>query len=972
MNAPARVAVASALTVALMLGCQHPLARASRNGTASGSANLPSEAPHQATEPVNRVTTLTSSDAASPSESESPRLSATVGEDGHRLLREDDLRGLPWRSIGPANMSGRVSDFAVAPSDPKTFFIAYATGGLWKTINFGTTFQPVFDEYETASIGAVAVADAPENWSGWAAEESKSDKPLTPGEPEKPRAERGKGKIVWVGTGEGNGRNSSSWGNGVYLSTDGGAKFTWVGLKETHDIPQLAIDPRDPDTVYVAAMGRLWGPNPERGLYKTTDRGKTWKAVLQVNDLTGCCDVIIDPRNPDTVYAAMYTRMRTPWSFRGGGPDGGIFRSDDAGATWTKLTEGLPGSTGRIGLDVFRKDPRIVYASVESDEGGRTIDAWHNYSRSGGIFRSEDRGETWTRMSDLSQRPFYFSRIRIDPENDQRIYQPGWTLAVSDDGGRNFRAGLSRITHVDLHAFWIDPADPKHLLLGTDGGAYVSYDRGENWDFFNHMPVGQFYNVAFDMSDPYRVGGGLQDNGSWIGPSESLHETGDDTLGEEGCAITNADWTFVYGGDGFHVAFDPVDADIIYAELQGGDLSRIHLDTGRRKKLNPAPKEGEPRFRFNWNTPFFISLFDHTTLYVGGNYVFKLTQRGDQWERISDDLSANDIDKVVSVGSEAETYGTVVSLAESPLAQGLLWAGTDDGRIHVTADDGTLWTDVTPPQVDGRYIAEIEPSHHARDTAYIAVDGHRSADYDPLLLVTEDLGNTWRAVTGNLPAGWSTRVIREDLRNPDVLYVGTEQAMWLSIDRGRTWTKLNGKSLPTVRVDDLKQHPREMDLIAGTHGRSIYILDDATPLSQLSQEVLDAPLHLFDIPDAKPRIFMPLGGIWTQRIFCAKNPPMGAYVSYWLREAAVDEVNIVIKDEFNNTIRKLSGANRPGINRAVWDLQLDKHDQFGNPEQWLGQTRFVPPGRYTATVTVGDQSATKSFTVLPSPIEYDR
>lgn len=892
---------------------------------------------------------------------------------GRRTLSADDLRGLTWRSVGPANMSGRVSDIAVAPSDPKTFFIAYGTGGLWKTTNFGTTFTPVFDEYETSSIGAVSVADAPEDWAGWDDEAAMSAAIAQPtGAIEKPRAERGKGKIVWVGTGEGNGRNSSSWGQGVYLSTDGGAKFRYVGLKESHDIPELAVDPRDPDTVYVAAMGRLWGPNPERGLYRTADRGKTWQAILQINDATGCCDVVIDPNKPDTVYAAMYTRMRTPWSFRSGSPDGGIFRSDDSGKTWTKLTAGLPANTGRIGLDVFRKDSRIVYAFVESDDGGRTIDAWHNYSRSGGVFRSEDRGENWTRMSDLSQRPFYFSRIRIDPENDQRIYQPGWTLAVSDDGGRNFRAGLSRIAHVDLHAFWINPADPKHMLLGTDGGAYVSYDRGETWDFFNHMAVGQFYNVAVDLSDPYRIGGGLQDNGSWIGPSAGRQVTGDDTLGEEDVAITNADWQFIHGGDGFHVAFDLVDPNIVYAESQGGELVRVHFDNGRRKRLIPAPKEGEPRFRFNWNAPFFVSAFDPTTLYLGGNCVFKLTERGDHWRRISADLSKREVDKIISVGSEAETFGTVVSLAESTLAQGTLWAGTDDGLIHVTSDDGMSWTNVTPPQVAGRYIAEIEPSHHARDTAYVAVDGHRSADFDPLLLATDDAGKTWRDITADLPKGWSAKVIREDRRNPDVLFVGTEQALWLSIDRGGHWVRLNGKTLPTVPIDDLVQHPREMDLIAGTHGRSVYVLDDATPLSQLTPAVLNSSLHLFDIPDAKPRVYLPCGGVWSHRMFRAKNPPMGAAITYWLREATVDEVKIAITDGSGTTIRKLNGTSRPGINRVVWDLQLEKHDRFENPEQWMGQTRFVPAGTYTATITLGDHKAAKRFTVLPSPIDYDR
>ncbi|MCH8242222.1 MAG: hypothetical protein IH897_06385 [Planctomycetes bacterium] len=863
-------------------------------------------------------------------------------------------------------MGGRVADIAVAPGNPKTYYIGYGTGGLFKTTNAGTTFTPVFDKESTSSIGAVAVADAPADWPGWDEEADDADD-----DEEEDRDKAGKAKIVWVGTGEGNGRNSSSWGDGVFLSTDAGSTFKNVGLRETHDIPQLVVDPRNPDVCYVAAMGHLWGRNVERGLYKTSDRGKTWSAILQVDDLTGCCDVILDPENPDIVYAAMYTRLRKPYSFLGGGPKGGIFRSDDGGQSWNKLTGGLPAETGRIGLDICLSKPNIVYASIESDVGGKSVNAWNNYSKVGGVFRSEDRGETWTRMSNLTPRPFYFSRLRVDPEDDQRIYLMGWTVGVSDDGGRNFRAGLSRITHVDQHAMWINPDDTDHLIIGNDGGAYVSHDRGKTWDFLNHMAVGQFYNVAADLSDPYRVGGGLQDNGSWIGPSENVWQSGSDSLGKKGFAITNADWHFINNGDGFHVSFDPNDPNLIYAESQGGELVRIHLDTGRRKKLIPAPKEGEPRFRFNWNAPFFISPHDATTLYLAGNYVFKLTRKGDHWRRISEDLSTGQLDKMIQVGSDAETYGTVVSLAESPLAQGMIWAGTDDGLIHITTDDGNTWTNVTPDLVAGLYVSKIEPSRFERDTAYVAIDGHRSDRFAPLVLMTTDAGASWASITGDLPDGGTTKVVREDVKNGMVLYVGTERAAYVSIDRGGHWVKLNGKSLPTVAVDDLVHHPRELDLIAGTHGRSIYILDDASPLAQLTDDVLNADLHVFEIPDAKPRIYLPYGGIWSDRMFKAKNPAMGARISYWLRDYPGEEVKITITDEHDNTIRKLKGSNRPGINRVVWDLQYEKHDRYDNPESRMGQTRFVPPGEYTASIKVGDHKAKRKFTVLPSPITND-
>ncbi len=883
--------------------------------------------------------------------------------DADRVLTPDDLKGLPWRSVGPANMSGRVADIGVAPGNPKTFYVAFGTGGLFKTTNNGTTLTPVMDEAETASIGSVVVCDAPADWSGWEEEEEQTD-------PDK-REKAGKAKIVWVGTGEGNGRNSSSWGHGVYRSTDGGATFDNVGLIETHDIPRLAVDPRNPDDCYVAAMGHLWGPNAERGIYKTSDGGKIWSAVLQIDEDTGAIDVMIDPRAPDTVYAAMYTRRRTAWSFRSGGPNGGIYRSDNAGETWTKLTSGLPQQTGRIGMDLYRKDPRIVYAIIESDVGGSGVSAFDGRSKSGGVFRSEDRGDTWTRMDQRIPRAFYFSKIRIDPNDDQRVYRLGWGLDVSDDGGKTWRAGGARKPHVDMHAMFIDPDDSDHIYLGTDGGIYLTFDRGKTWDFLNHLAVGEFYNVAVDMSDPYRIGGGLQDNGSWIGPSATIwFARGEDAFGPRtgsGYGISNHDWWFINNGDGFHVAFDPADSNIVFAESQGGELVRIHLDTGVRKRLIPSPKEGQPRFRFNWNSPFFISTHDPKTLYLAGNYVFKMTERGETWRRISDDLTTDDIEKIESVGSDAETHCAIVSLAESPLAAGLIWAGSDDGLIHVTTDDGATWSDVTPVEVVGMYVSKIDPSHHERDTAYVAIDGHRSDDFKPRVLMTTDAGQSWQSIAGDLPDGHTVKVVREDHFNPNVLYVGTERAAFVSIDRGRHWVKMNGKSLPTVAVDDLVQHPRETDLIAGTHGRSIYVLDDASPLSGLSPEIVQSEFHLFDVRPAKPVLYLDYQGFWGDRMFKAKNPPLGARITYWIRDYTDEEITLTINDANDALVRKLTGTNRPGLNRVVWDLQREKHDQFDNPDSWLGQTHFVPAGDYTVNVSYGKRKAKGTITVLPAP-----
>ncbi len=922
-----------------------------------------------------------------------------------RLLTADDLKGLTWRNVGPANMGGRVADIALAPGNAKTFYVGFGTSGLFKTTNNGTTFAPLFDKEVTASIGSVVVCDAPPDWPGWKDEpEDSKAKPSATAEPAGAAAspasakidkadtkdadradtedmnkgdardedkdkdkDKGKAKIVWVGTGEGNGRNSSSYGNGVYRSIDGGATFVHCGLTESHDIPRLAVDPRNPDVCYAAALGHLWGPNKERGVYKTTDGGKTWKPALQIDEDTGAIDVRIDPQNPDIVYAAMYMRRRTPYSYRSGGPKGGLYRSLDAGVSWSRLGGGLPGQTGRIGLDIYAKDTRILYAIVESDIGGFGVEPFDDRSRAGGLFRTEDRGETWTRVHDHSPRAFYFSKVCIDPTDDQRIYVLGWGLNISDDGGKTFRAGGARRPHGDLHAMVIDPADRDHLVLGTDGGVYQSYDRGETWDFLNHLAVGEFYNIALDMSDPYRIAGGLQDNGSWVGPSATIRDTGGDEPDQPGGGITNHDWQFLGWGDGFHCAFDPVNSNLFYSEAQGGELVRTEFDTGRRKLIRPSPKEGQPRFRFNWNSPFFVSPHNPTTVYFGGNHVFKLTNRGERWESISEDLSTRDLTKILTVGSEAETHGTVVSLAESPVKAGVLWAGTDDGLVHVTFDDGKTWTNVTPAEVGGRYISKLEPSHHDAGRAYMAVDGHRNDDMNPHVLVTHDGGKAWSNITSDLPPGAHAKVIREDVRNPNVLYCGTERAAYVSIDAGGHWIRLNADSLPTVAVDDLAQHPRDMDLVAGTHGRSIWILDDAAPLSQLSPQVVQSPLHAFDTLPAKPKFFLPYEGFWTDRVFKAPNPPMGARIYYWLRDYMTEPVKITIADSKDVTVRSLTGGSRIGLNRVVWDLQREKRDQLPNPDAGLGQTQFVPPGEYAVTVTCGKLKATTKVTVLPEP-----
>src|SRR5689334_3678161 len=645
------------------------------------------------------------SPVASPSVTASPSSTAPP-------LREALFKNLKARAIGPAVMGGRVSDIAIDPRNPFVFYVALGHGGILKSGDAGVSFDPIFDKQPDLSIGAVAIAP------------SDSD-------------------VIWVGTGEANDRNSSDWGDGVYRTTDGGEHWTNVGLKDSRCIARIVVDPKNPEVAYVAAMGNLWADGGERGLYKTNDGGKTWKPVLQApaphNARTGCGDVILDPSNPQIVYAALYARQRTPWSFTSG-PNatndedvGGIFKSTNGGTSWKKLTGGLPVQTGRIGLAVAASKPNIVMAVVQSYEGGSgTLTDLR--SKSGGVFRSEDGGEHWARMSAIDPRPFYFSQIRIDPANDQRVYLLEFALLVSDDGGKNFREDLSEKVHPDCHAFAIQvgsappPKPPKpedknkppkppvslRLLLGTDGGLYQSFAGGKNWDHLNKFPAGEFYRISLDDSKPYfRIAGGLQDNENWVGPSGVQSKE----------AIRNADWTALAGGDGFYVLFDPTDPDTFYAESQGGEVHRINLKNGELRRLRPEPTEGATRYRFHWNSPMVMSKHHPGVIYLGGNCVFKLTDRMEKSSVISPDLTHNDPNKTNAIGSGAETYGVVFSLAESPKKAGLLWAGTDDGRLWMTDNDGAKWTELTanlPEPARGQWVVRIEPSNIDPNVAYVA------------------------------------------------------------------------------------------------------------------------------------------------------------------------------------------------------------------------------------------------------------
>ncbi|HKM90650.1 MAG TPA: hypothetical protein VJX29_08545 [Candidatus Acidoferrales bacterium] len=849
------------------------------------------------------------------------------------LLDTVKLRALKPRAIGPAIMSGRISDIAYDPKETATYYIALGTGGLMKTTDNGATFDGVFEKENVAAIGAVAVA---------------------PSDP----------KIVWVGTGEANDRNSESWGDGVYRSTNGGESWTHAGLDKSRTIARIVVHPTDPNTAWVAAMGDMWNFGGERGLYKTSDGGKSWTRLLAApapyDDRAGCGDVVVDPSDPNTIYAALYARQRTPWSFVNG-PDltdgkeiGGIFKSSDGGASWKKLEKGLPGRTGRIGLSIFAKNPKILYAVVGSDEGG-TNDIRDVTSKRGGVFRSDDAGESWTRQSDLDPRPFYFSQIRVDPENDQRVYVLGFTLHVSDDGGKTWREDLGQKVHPDLHALAIDPRNPKRLLLGSDGGAYQSYNGGQVWAHLNRIAAGEFYRINVDLGQPYRICGGLQDNENWAGPSRTY--TG---------GILNQDWQSLGGGDGFYCVFDSENPSVIYTESQQGTIHRIDLSNGQAKQLRPEPAEGQPAFRFHWNTPLIASRHAKDVIYLAGNRVFKLTLRGEQWQTISPDLSTQNLRKMSAAGSGAENYGVVYSLIESPQKAGLLWAATDDGKLWVTQDDGAHWTDLTenlPAETRGQWMSRIEAGWQDANVAYLAVDAHRTGNFAPLAYRTADGGKTWEKISSDLPPAGPVKLVREDPKNPSLLYAGTEFGLYVSFNRGGHWVRFGG--LPTVAVDDILVHPRDLDLVLATHGRSLYVVDDASPLEELTAEVEAKEAYLFPPRAAFGRHLLPSFDDWNGKaIYRGENPPEGALLTFYVKELNGEQARVKITNAEGQTVAKMKITPVPGLNRFNWDLKPSKDvlSEYGGEG-----AKFVRAGDYTVSLSYGKTTSTQKLHVDIAP-----
>jgi photosystem II stability/assembly factor-like uncharacterized protein len=835
---------------------------------------------------------------------------------------------LEARAIGPAAMSGRIAAIDGNPRDGRIVYVGAASGGLWKSTNGGTTFKPVFDKYNQ-SIGAIAV---------------------DPSNPE----------TVWIGTGEPWVRNSVSVGSGIYKTTDGGENWQFMGLPNSERIARIVVDPKNSKTVYVAVLGHLWDANEERGLYRTTDGGKTWNRILYVNSDTGCSDVAIDPQETQVLYAGMWQFHRWPWFFKSGGPGSGLYRSADAGKTWERLKEGLPeGELGRIAVAVSPARPSTVWALVEAKKTA--------------LLRSDDMGRTWTSVNtsgSVTARPFYFSLIVPDPKDYKRLYKPGLYLSASNDGGKSFTvlgvALMSFSYHPDLHALWIDPANPGTLYLGTDGGVCKSLDAGVTWGFLRNLPVSQFYHVSYDMEVPYNVYGGLQDNGSWMGPSESSG------------GVQNKDWRSVGIGDGFYVFPHPTDKNVLYSQYQGGRLLRFHKKTGEIKSIMPQPAAGDPKLRFNWNAAAALSPSNPDTFYIGGQFLFRSRDRGESWEKISPDLTTNDPEKqkqqesggLTIDNSSAENHCTIYAIAESPKDSNVIWVGTDDGSLQLTRDGGKTWKNLIA-NVQGvpkfTQISSIEASRHSPGTAYVTFDGHMLGDSKTYLFKTSDFGVTWTSIVTADLKGYA-HIVREDTVKPDLLFGGTEFGLFLTVDGGKQWAQFTG-GLPNVAVRDLAIHRRDDALVIATHGRGIYVVDDITPIRQITQAVLDSK---FTILNSKPSpVRLPSGAqsFGGNDEFVGLNPQEAAWITYYLKERhVIGEFNIKIYDSQGGLVTKLAAGTRRGINRVAWPMRM-KPPRVATAATLEGSSLFgpsVPEGDYTAKLIKDGETFTAPSGLWPT------
>ena len=852
------------------------------------------------------------------------------------------ISGLGARNIGSAAMSGRVTALdAVQEGQRLTIFIGAASGGVWKSVNGGTTYKPVFDKQPVQSIGAVTI------------------------DPTNP-------KVIWVGTGETWVRNSVSVGDGIYKSTDGGENWTNMGLKESERIAKILVDPTDPNVVYVAATGKLWSDSDERGVYKTTDGGKTWTKILKgINASTGCAMISMDKQHPKTVYACMWDFRRKGWTFRSGGDSAGafsgsgFFKTTDGGATWNDLNEntvkGLPSRPwGRLAVAVAPSKPNVVYAFIEAEPPKN------------GLYRSDDGGLTWQaldRSQNMLWRPFYFANLIIDPKNENKIYKTDGPLIMSTDGGKSF-SNISGGAHGDFHDLWIDPANTDRVITGDDGGVWYSYDGCNRWWKAENLPIAQFYHVSLDMDMPYHVYGGLQDNSSWVGASSYPG------------GISNHAWENMFGGDGFWMFVDTFDPDYIYAESQGGEIGRVNRKTHETRGIKPLPQYNEGKLRFNWNTPIHLSPTQKGVIYIGSQFLFRSKDHGQTWDRISPDLTTNDPEKqkqeqsggVTVDNSSAEMHTTIFAIAESPKDKDIIWVGTDDGNLQLTTNGGKSWANLVgniQRLPKNAWVSSIDAGHFDEGTAYVTFDLHMFGDMQPYVYATKDFGKTWTSLVGegSTVRGYA-HVIKEDFVNRNLLFVGTEFGLWISLDGGHQWTQYKGGDFPNVPVNDLAIHPRDNDLVIATHGRGIWIVDDITPLRALTPETLAQDVVFIE---AKPSVQrMPAGGGWSDgdAVFYGPNPTDDATITYYQKKRHIfGDLKIEIFDQDSKLLGTVPSSKRRGLSRMTWSMRLKAPKvppaAVGGFGASLGPR--VLPGNYTVKMTKDKKVYTTSLSVVPDP-----
>jgi photosystem II stability/assembly factor-like uncharacterized protein len=855
---------------------------------------------------------------------------------------EVSYNNLNFRNVGPSLTAGRIADIAVNPKNPYEYYLAVASGGVWKTENAGTTFKPIFDNYGSYSIGCIALAPSNEN-------------------------------IVWVGTGENNNQRSVAYGDGIYKSEDGGKSFKNMGLKNSEHIGKIVIHPTDPNIVYVAAYGPLWSEGGDRGLYKTTDGGENWEKVLDISEHTGISDIVMDPRNPDVFYVASHQRRRHVFTYIDGGPETAIYKTENGGESFKKLENGIPkADKGRIGLAISPANPDVVYAIIKAS------------GKNGGFFKSTDRGASWTKQSSHQTSGNYYQELVCDPYDENKVFAMDTWLHHTEDGGKTFKKTGEHQKHVDNHCMWIDPQNTDHWIVGCDGGLYETWNHAQQWQFKPNLPITQFYKVSVDQAEPfYNIYGGTQDNNSMGGPSQTVNNAG----------ILNSDWFITNGGDGFETQIDPKDPNIVYAQSQYGWLVRYDKKSGERIGIQPQPKKDEAAFRWNWDAPLLISPHNHKTLYFSANKVFKSTDQGNTWTAISGDLSRQeDRNKLPVMGRvwamdavmknmSTSIYGNIVAFDESPLKQGLIYAGTDDGLIHVSENDGQTWTKYSkfPTVPEKTYVNMIVTSNYDASTVYAVFNNHKNGDFKPYILESKDKGKTWNPIQGNLPERGSVYSFAQDHKNKKLLFVGTEFGVHFSQDGGNKWQALKS-GLPTIAVRDLAIQEREDDLVLGTFGRGFYVLDDYSPLREITKDIENEPLHIFDIPDGLLYVETnPLGlrgtGSQGASMYAAPNPKFGVHFDYYLKDKyqtkkdireekeaelkksqadiaypSLDELRaenreekpyllFVIKDKLGNVIRKIKETPKQGVNRLVWDLRMASTNPI--------KKKFTKPGRYS-------------------------